>query len=133
MTKQELSKMYWLNREKKMWQHELDRLKNQSLVGGQGYTTESFANGSSTSGKQEIHAANKDEIESMIKELQQKIDEEEKKMMQYILTIDDSLLRQIIHYRCVCLLPWDIVAKELGGGNTADGVRMKFKRFLEKK
>ena len=68
----------------------------------------------------------------MIAEQQRKIDAEEKRMMQYILTIEDSLLRQIVHYRCVCLLPWNVIAMEIGGGNTADSVRMQFKRFMEK-
>lgn len=132
MNKQELSQIYWLNKEKKMWQRELDRINNQSLAKGQDYTKERMTTGSSAGGKQEQVTSDKDELEQMIKEQQRKIDAEEKRMIQYILTIEDSLLRQIVHYRCVCLLPWNVIATETGGGNTADSVRMQFKRFMEK-
>ena len=132
MTTQELSQIYWLNKEKKMWQRELDRINNQSLAKGQDYTKERTVTGSSTVGKQEQVTVDKEELKNMIAEQQRKIDAEEKRMMQYILTIEDSLLRQIVHYRCVCLLPWNVIAMEIGGGNTADSVRMQFKRFIEK-
>lgn len=130
--KHKLSQIYWLNKEKKMWQRELDRINNQSLAKGQDYTKERTLTGSSIGGKQEHVAGDKDELKRLIDEQQKKIDAEEKRMMEYILTIEDSLLRQIVHYRCVCLLPWNVVAMEIGGGNTADSVRMQFKRFMEK-
>ena len=52
--------------------------------------------------------------------------------MQYINSIDDSYLRQVIFLRDISLLPWETVAAEMGGDNTADGMRMFYKRFLEK-
>lgn len=52
---------------------------------------------------------------------------------EYIETIDDSLLRQIITLRHVNGLTWDQVAASIGGGNTADSVRMMHDRFLEGK
>lgn len=131
--KQKLSQIYWLNKEKRMWQRELDRINNQSLAKGQDYTKDRMATGSSTGGKQEHVAGDKDELKRLIDEQQQKISEEEQRMMQYILSLEDSQLRQIIHYRCVCLLPWNVVAMEIGGGNTADSVRKRFERFLEEK
>lgn len=130
--KQRLSQLYWLNKEKKMWQRELDRINNQSLAKGQDYTKERAVFGSSPGGKPEHITGDKDELKRLIDEQQRKIDAEEKRMMEYILTIEDSLIRQIVHYRCVCLLPWNVVALEIGGGNTADSVRMQFKRFMEK-
>ena len=51
---------------------------------------------------------------------------------EYIETIDDSLLRQIITLRHVNGLTWDQVAASIGGGNTADGVRMIHDRFLKR-
>lgn len=52
---------------------------------------------------------------------------------EYIETIDDSLLRQIITLRHVNGLTWDQVAASIGGGNTADGVRMIHDRYLRGK
>ena len=51
---------------------------------------------------------------------------------EYIETIDDSLLRQIITLRHVNGLTWDQVAASIGGGNTADSVRMIHDRFLKR-
>ena len=45
--------------------------------------------------------------------------------------IDDSLLRQVIILRHVNWLTWEQVAREVGGGNTADGVRMLHDRYFE--
>lgn len=49
---------------------------------------------------------------------------------EYIANIDDSMIRRIVSYRIVKQMSWDEVAMNIGGGNTADGVRMMFKRYL---
>ena len=130
--KKQLSQIYWLNKEQKMWQRELDRINNQSLAKGQDFT-KAVSHGSSTEGKPEQVTVTQEELKRLIDEQTQKIEAEKQKMMQYILTLEDSQLRQIIHYRCVCLFPWKVVATEIGGGNTADSVRKRFERFLEEK
>ena len=50
---------------------------------------------------------------------------------EFVEDIDDSLLRQIIVLRHVNGLSWRQVAREIGGGNTADGVRMLHDRYFE--
>ena len=130
--KKQLSQIYWLNKEQKMWQRELDRINNQSLAKGQDFT-KVIPHGSSTEGKPEQVTVTLEELKRLIDEQTQKIEAEKQKMMQYILTLEDSQLRQIILYRCVCLFPWKVVATEIGGGNTADSVRKRFERFLEEK
>lgn len=49
----------------------------------------------------------------------------------FIESIDDSLVRQIVTLRYVKGLIWEQVAAEIGGGNTADGVRKVAERFLK--
>lgn len=49
----------------------------------------------------------------------------------FISTIPDSLTRQIVELRCVKCCKWRDVAQKVGGGNTADGVRKIFKRYLK--
>lgn len=49
----------------------------------------------------------------------------------FISTIPDSLTRQIVELRCVKCYKWCEVAKKVGGGNTADGVRKAFNRYLK--
>ena len=53
-----------------------------------------------------------------------------KEIYDYIATIDDSLMRQIIMYRCLSLCTWEEVAIYVGGGNSADSVRKLFVRFV---
>ena len=50
----------------------------------------------------------------------------------YIENIDDSLIRQVITLRYINGLTWEQVAAHIGGGNTADSVRMMHDRFLKK-
>lgn len=53
-------------------------------------------------------------------------------VLDFIESIKDSHLRMIITYRIVENYSWNKVAEALGGGNTEDGVRMAFNRFMEK-
>ena len=52
------------------------------------------------------------------------------KLERFIGDIPDSLTRQIYTLRHVDGLRWAAVAYRVGGGNTADGVRMRHDRFL---
>ena len=48
----------------------------------------------------------------------------------YIDGIDDSFTRQIFVYRYACGMNWQEVARAVGGGNTADGVKKRCQRWL---
>ena len=48
----------------------------------------------------------------------------------FIASIKDSHIRRIINLRVVDGLPWNEVARKIGG-NTEDSVRMAFNRFIE--
>lgn len=50
---------------------------------------------------------------------------------EYIETIDDSLLRQVIILRHVNGLTWDQVAAEVGGGNTGNTLQKMHDRYFE--
>ena len=52
-------------------------------------------------------------------------------ILEFVESIEDSLLRQVIILRHVNGLGWRQVAREVGGGNTADGVRMLHDRYFE--
>jgi hypothetical protein len=55
------------------------------------------------------------------------------KILDYVNTIDDSLIRQIVKFRHMYGLSWAAVARRVGGGNSADNIRMIYNRFFEKK
>lgn len=50
----------------------------------------------------------------------------------FIRQLDDSRMRRIISFRFIDGMTWDMVAAKIGGGNSEDGVRMMFNRFMEK-
>lgn len=66
-------------------------------------------------------------LERRLEELMEKREEIE----EYISTIPDSLIRQILSLRYINGLSWKQVAAHIGGGNTADSVRMIHNRFLK--
>ena len=49
----------------------------------------------------------------------------------FIESIDDSLIRQIISLRYINGLTWEQVAAHIGGNNTADSVRKVAERYLK--
>ena len=54
------------------------------------------------------------------------------RLNRYIANVPDSLTRQIMALRFVNGMSWNQVAMRVGGGNTADGVRMLVNRYLKK-
>lgn len=72
------------------------------------------------------------EVEAIIEGLMAEARIAEKNIVIFINTLTDSLSRQIVFYRCAEFLPWRKVAQKIGGGNTEDGVRMRFDRMFPK-
>lgn len=65
-------------------------------------------------------------------ERREKARQEAEAIEEWVETIPDSHMRQIISMRFVEGYQWRRVAHCLGGGNTEDGVRMAFARFMDK-
>jgi len=112
MTRDELKQIYYLDQELKMWRKELDGIQTQ--------LTET----------NEIHPAIKD-IEFVIEDMLGEIQIQKKKIIDFIMQIEDSLIRQAMFYRHVSLMDWNEVAQKIGGGNTGDGIRKMHDRFME--
>ena len=127
MTKPELEQIYYLNRELKLWETELERLRCKSLVGS---PLPGVSHGSGVSDKVADRAERIIELENRIIAKRDEIQRLRDVAVEYIYSIPDSLTRQIIYYRCVSLMSWRRVAYEVGGNNTEESVRQVYSRFM---
>lgn len=129
MTKAELEQIYYLDRELKMWETELERIRCRSLVAS---PLPGATHGSGVSDKVAERTERIIELENRIAAKRDEIQRLRDEAVEYIYSIPDSLTRQIVYYRCVSLMSWRRVAYEVGGNNTPDGVRKVYDRFFDK-
>jgi len=128
MTRKELYQIRHLNSEIKMWKRTLAELEEESRAKAQPtYIQGGRSQGAFNSAVENMGIKAAD-LEMIIEGRLAEVQLLRKKIIIFIDSVEDSLLRQIIFYRCVSCMSWPQVAKEIGGGNTADGVRMRFDR-----
>ena len=129
MNNRELSQLFYLNREIAEDKQRLIELEAAATSAGAKITglPHSTDIADKTALAAEI-ADLKDEIEAKIRLTVV----EYNRLMRFIHTIEDSLMRQILTLRHVSGLSWRQVAKRIGGGNTEDGVKQAHSRFLRK-
>ena len=127
VTKSELEQIYYLNRELKMWETELERVRCKSLVGS---PLPGNSHGSGVPDKVADRAERIIELENRIIAKRDEIQRLRDEAVEYIYGIPDSLTRQIVYYRCVSLMNWRRVAYEVGGNNTEESVRQVYSRFM---
>ena len=111
-----------------MWQKELDRLECKSLVKGQEITDMPF--GSGNSDKVADLAIEIADTKAVIRGMLAEIQIQRRKIIDYIESIDDSLLRQIMFLRNVSCMNWNQVARELG--STENCVKQIYSRHFKK-
>lgn len=131
MTKKELEQIYYITREINMWQRELDSLKTKSKVSSPALT--GMPEGKGTTGDRVGNNATRIAyLEQKIKDKKSELEILRISITEYIMSIDDSLIRQIIKLRCIDLKTWTKIAIAVGGYNTADSVRMIYNRYIDK-
>lgn len=130
MTKEELSKLYWLNREIELEKRRLAELETAATNTTAKISGLPHATGESrkTESVAILIAEQRDLVELKIK--QSVI--EYNRLNRYIASVEDPMIRNILTLRFVNGLPWIQVAMGVGGGNTANNVRMACERYLEK-
>lgn len=128
MTREELKQIYYINKEIKMWQRELDRLQCKSLIGSQ--NLDGLPKGNGTSDKVADNVISRVEIEEIINGKLAEIQVQRKRIMNYINSQEDSLLRQIMFLRNVSCMNWNQVARELG--STENCVKQIYSRHFRK-
>ena len=129
MTRKELSQLYYLQKE--------IRSDEQRLIDLETAATSITANlsGMPGGGRRSDKTAIAAEIADLKAIIQAKRDmcvAHYNQIMRYVASVDDSIMRQIITLRNIDMLTWRQIAEKLGGGNTEDGVRMAYNRFVGK-
>ena len=129
MTKHELSQLYYLNREIELDKQRLLELESAATSVTSRITGLPHASG--ISNKTAIAA----EMVYLKGKIQSNIDRcfyEYNRLITYINSVDDSLVRQILTCRFINGMSWTQVACSIGGDNTPDGVRMIANRFMQR-
>lgn len=149
MNKEEMSQLVHLQKEVKMLENEKEKISQ--AIKNMGNTTIGAATGSNsefpyqpksflfsgsqikTIDKAEYFAKRQQliELKKLISETEGKCFDEYNKLIREINSIPDSLTRQILTHRYVNGEPWNVVAMKIGGGNTADSVRMIAERYMK--
>lgn len=133
MTRQELSQVYYLKKELKMWEDKLQTLREKSLTKSKEITDMPFANTGETSDEVFQIVSQIMELQADIEVFRLNIEKKISEIEQYIMTLDDSLMRQIIEYRCCQLKSWRDVSALIGYGTTEESVKHYFNRKYPKK
>lgn len=119
MTKKELTQLYYLNRE---IMHDTEELVNLKIENRSTAETEWE--------KRKERMIRKREKELVLKI--RSCTELRDKVKGFIDAIDDSLVRQVLHYRYSKCMTWRQVAYVIGGRNTEESVRKIAERYLKK-
>lgn len=131
MTKHELSQVYYLSSEIEMLRKELADLENQSIKGQQLTGMPSGKNG--TGDPVGDRAAKIADLKHLIEINLDKLMIQRKRITEYIISIDDSMIRQILYLRYISCLTWRQVAAYMGRVDAEDSIRKMHDRFLHGK
>lgn len=129
MTREELSRLYNLNREIEQDKQRLDELRAAATDTSAKIT--GLPHVGSIADKTALAAEIADTV-SIIEAKQRMCIAEYNRLCRYIASIDDSLVRQIISLRFINGLSWRQVSNHVGGANTEESVKKIFYRFLRK-
>lgn len=125
MTEKELQQVYFLRKEIKMWEDKLNELSDINAVRYDSLGS----HGSGTSDPVRQLVERREQIRHIIIDKQAEIQAQEAEITKYIMTVDDSLIRQIMFKRHIDLKSWSCIAKEIG--SSPDSLRMIYRRFLK--
>ena len=131
MTRKDLEQVYYLNNELKMWQRRLADLQADIALSPKVMDGMPYSKTNTVSSPTEIKAIRIAELSNII---EGKISEIQVTLMDieaFIVTIEDSLIRQIVEYRCCKLLKWQQIADRIGEGYTEEAVRQSYHRFVK--
>ena len=131
MKKEELMKVYYLDKEITEWKEEIRRIKESVLPKSPilGSGLKKGGNHSDIVANVAVVVADTErKIRKKILELEMARSE----IVKYIMSIDDCQTRLIFKLRCLDNMTWNQVADKVGGMNSEYSVKKRFYRYLEK-
>lgn len=130
MTRGELESIYCLKKELRMWQDRLAELQADIALNSKVMDGMPYPNTNAVNNPTEQKAIKLMEVDKVIKGKISEIQITIADIEQYILSIDDSIMRQIIEYRCVKCMRWSDIAAKLGSMYSEENVRQMYHRFV---
>ncbi len=130
MTRQELEQVHSLDKEIRMWERELEKRRNMSLVAS---PLPQVGSSSGISDKVADRGNANVDLERKIEDAKAELTRIRDEAIPFILSIPDSQTRMIVYYRCIDGMSWKRISSEIGGGNSEDGVRMAYTRFFDER
>lgn len=132
MTVKELSQLYYLNREIEDCQRKLEELEMQRGIGSPDMDGMPHAKGVKESQVEQL-AAEIVDLKAIIHAKRIECIHERNRLERLIISIPDSLVRQIFEYRFADCMGWAEVARRVGGATVMDEstVRKICYRYLE--
>ncbi len=129
MTKQELQQLRHLDSELRTLKQQLKDLEES--IGLTSAASDGMPRGNKISRPTEDQALRIKTLLEKVKALQRQVLDEKIRAWDFISSLDDSLLRQIIVCRFVDGKSWFNVSRAIGRGMTEDGCRMYFNRMFK--
>ena len=129
MTRKELSQIYYLKRE--IHNDEQRLIELESAATGITQNISGMPGSGRLSDKTALGAEIAD-LKNIIHNKKEMCIAHYNRIMRYVAGIDDSFMRQIITYRHIDMMKWRDIAQKIGGGNSEDGIRKAYSRFVDK-
>ena len=131
MRREELMKVYYLDKEIAEWKEEIKRIRESAMPSGIRYSSFGKSIGRHTDIVAQAAAMIADTEKKIRKKLAE-LEEARNEIICYIMNIDDSQTRLIFKLRCLDNMSWNEVADRVGGMNSEYSVKKRFYRYLEK-
>ncbi len=131
MKREELMKVYYLDKEIAEWKEEIKRIRDSVLPRSPrpGMVLKTNGNYADTVAKAATLIA---DTEKKIKNKLLELEMARSEIVGYIMSIDDCQTRLIFKLRCLDNMSWNQVADKVGGMNSEYSVKKRFYRYLEK-
>lgn len=131
MTKKDLELVYYLKKELKMWNDRLDELNADIALSPKAMDGMPFSKTNGTSDPTQAKAMKIVETNKKIYEIKVKLTTTIAAVEAFIMNVDDSIVRQILEYRCVCNMSWKRIAIKIDEAYmTEENVRQIYHRFI---